>query len=190
MNDYLKYRQDHINKGRPLPEKKKTYINRVSPKRAAKLAEQKKEYELQKKKQGPESTQLIIVTSLDQWFVDRMNENVPVCWECGMEAGWLKTPGYEKIWKACQAHILPKKKSFGFPSIATNPINHMVLFPSWGGHLCGCHGFYDSGWYNATTMKIWSKVLQRFKLLYPLIADNEKKNIPEALLPEIKSIML
>lgn len=115
---------------------------------------------------------------LDQWFQDRMKENEPVCMECGFRADWLLLPEYEKIWKACQAHILPKKKS-QFPSVATNPLNHLVLFPSWGGHLCGCHGFYDSGWYNATTMKVWPKAVEKFQQFKDSIAQKERYKIPE-----------
>lgn len=128
---------------------------------------------------------------LDKWFEERMATSEPVCAECGMRADWLlepqedakKSAAYKLMWRACQAHILPKKKTYGFPSIATNPENHIILFPSWGGHLCGCHGFYDSNWYNASTMKIWPQVLQTMKKkLLPFIAENEKKNIPEQLL--------
>ena len=131
---------------------------------------------------------------LDRWFEERMATSDPVCAECGMRADWLLEPqedlkkaaAYKLMWRACQAHILPKKKVYGFPSIATNQFNHIVLFPSWGGHLCGCHGFYDSNWYNASTMKIWKTVVPIMKeKLLPLIAENEKKNIPEQILNEL-----
>lgn len=117
----------------------------------------------------------------EQWFQDRMRENDPVCWECGFRANWLKLPEYEKIWRACQAHIIPKSKN-QFPSVATHPLNHMVLFPSWGGHLCGHHGEYDSSWFNATTMKVWPKAVERFKQFELSIAHNERRKLPEQLL--------
>lgn len=127
----------------------------------------------------------------DNWFVKGMMENEPVCAECGMAAHWLLEPqidpkkaeAYRLMWRASQAHILPKKKKYGFPSLATNPHNRIILFPSWGGFLCGCHGFYDSNWYNASTMKIWPQIVEIFVTkLYPMIPEHEKKNIPEILL--------
>lgn len=169
MSEFLKKRMQHILDDRPLPEKKVYRLKPVSPKRAAKIAAQKSEL-------GGEPT------DLEKWFTHFMEISEPVCAECGMRADWLKQPGYEKLWQACQAHILPKKKNYGFPSLATNLDNHIVLFPSWGGHLCGCHGFYDSNWYNATTMKIWDKVVKRFnEKLFAKIPEHEKKNIPEQL---------
>lgn len=117
----------------------------------------------------------------EQWFIDRMAENVPVCMNCGMEAAWLLQPEYEKIWRACQAHILPKRKA-QFPSVATHPLNHLILFPVWGGHLCGCHDEYDSGWYNATTMKVWGLAKSKFKQFESAIAPSERRRIPEQLL--------
>lgn len=126
---------------------------------------------------------VIDAKELDKWFGHFMAASKPVCEECGLVAKWLLKPEYEKLWKACQAHILPKKENYGFPSLATNYDNHIVLFPSWGGFLCGCHGLYDSSWYNACKMKIWSKVGRIFvSKLYPVMPDNEKKLLPEQLI--------
>lgn len=173
---YLDERRAYIEAGRPLKTKEKKPIAKKSAKRIAKEKEEKANK---------------MDESLDAWFERKMATSKPVCAECGMEAYWLLEPqedpkkaaAYKLMWRACQAHILPKKKVFGFPSIATHDDNHIVLFPSWGGFLCGCHGFYDSNWYNATTMKIWPLVVETFKTkLYPLIRPNEQKNIPEQLL--------
>jgi hypothetical protein len=99
-----------------------------------------------------------------------------------MEAYWLLKPEYSEIWKACHHHILEKRKTM-FPSMAGNLDNHLVLFPSWGGLLCGCHGWIHSNWYNASTMEIWPELVRIFKeKLHHLIPEKEKKNIPEALL--------
>lgn len=118
----------------------------------------------------------------DAWFDYHMTHNAPKCDECGMEAEWLLLPEYMKLWKACQAHILPKKKSM-FPSLRANLDNHIILFPSFGGKLCGCHGEYDSSWFQASTMNIWPHIVKVFKeKLYRLIPANEHKNIPEQLL--------
>lgn len=152
--------------GAGIPKPKKTkYIPKKS---AKKIAKEKEEKELQK----------INVDTKEQWYDDRMKESLPVCMNCGMEAPWLLQPEYEKIWRACQAHILPKRKT-QFPSVAQHPLNHMVLFPVWGGHLCGCHDEYDSGWYNATTMKVWPIAVHRFKEFESAIDKKEAYRIPE-----------
>lgn len=160
--------------------KKRKPIAKFSEKKLAEIKAQKEN--------GGENT-------LDAWFEWQMANNKPVCEECGMEAYWLLEPqedpkkaeSYRLMWRASQAHILPKKKRFGFKSVSTHRENHMVLFPSWGGHLCGCHGFYDSTWYNASTMKVWGKAKRIFKeTLYPLLPQEEHKNIPDELLSTLK----
>lgn len=167
-SEYDKQRLAHINAGRPLPEKKIYRLRKVSIKLAAKIEAQKG-----------------LVVDPNEFFAYHMKHSVPCCQECGMEASWVLDPMYSKVWRACQAHILPKKKEYGFPSLRDNLENHLVLFPSFGGKLCGCHVFYDSSWYNASTMKIWPFVVQTFIDLYPQIPQNERKNIPEIFLPYI-----
>lgn len=162
-------------------------------KAAAKIPKQKKAYRIpamsEKKKQQIKEDKALLaeakelgkgtgISAQEQWFNDRMAESEPVCMECSFRADWLKLPEYEKVWRACQAHIIPKAKS-QFPSVATHPLNHLVLFPSWGGHLCGCHGFYDSNWFNATTMKVWPKAVEKFKQFESSIAPAERRKIPE-----------
>jgi hypothetical protein len=66
-------------------------------------------------------------------------------------------------------------------------MNHLVLFPVWGGHLCGCHDEFDSGWYNATTMTVWPKAIERFKQFEKSIANSERRRIPEQLLQYINT---
>jgi len=118
---------------------------------------------------------------LEDWFDHHMANAEPVCMNCGNRADWVKQPGYEHIWKACQAHILPKKKG-AFPSLAGNLDNHLVLFPSFGGTLCGCHGWFDSSWYNASTMEVWPKAVDIFKTkLLPLIHPDDRRKLPEQL---------
>lgn len=119
---------------------------------------------------------------LDKWFDYHMAMNGPVCSNCGSVAQWLLAPKYFILWRACQAHILPKRKA-QFPSLATNTDNHIVLFPSWGGWLCGCHDQYDSNWQIASRMNIWPAVVDIFQTkLHALIPESEKKHIPEQLL--------
>ena len=168
---YNQTRLAYINAGRPLKEKPKKLIKKVSDKRQQKINEQR---------------EAASENALDLWFEKGMKECEPVCAECGFRADWLKEEKYKEIWRACQAHILPKRKEYGFTSIAANNDNRIILFPSWGGLLCGHHGYYDSNWYNASTMKIWPKVLEIIKdKLIPCIAEKEYKNIPEIILKHI-----
>jgi hypothetical protein len=166
------------NAGKPRDKK----IYRIPKKSAKKLKQEAEEKELLKaaKEMGKGTG----ISDQEQWFEDRMKESLPVCMNCGMEANWLLQPEYKKIWRACQAHILPKRKA-GFPSVATHPMNHLVLFPVWGGHLCGCHNEYDSSWYNATTMKVWGIAKHRFNEFENSISKNERGRIPEQFLKTI-----
>lgn len=165
MSDYLQYRLGLKNGTVQKPVKEKKPIAKKS---AKKIAEEKEA------KAKP--------SSLNYYFDYHMANAIPKCMNCGFEAAWLKDEKYKKIWKACQAHVLPKRKEYGFPSLAGNLDNHLVLFPSFGGTLCGCHGFFDSSWFNATTMEVWPKAVDIFKKLQPLIPKEERKNIPEQFL--------
>ncbi len=157
----------------------------IAKKSIKKLQQEAQERALMKEaiKLGLDACSMIHSSNQEEWFKARMAENAPVCMNCGMEASWLLQPEYEKIWRACQAHILPKRKT-QFPSVATHPMNHMVLFPVWGGHLCGCHDEYDSGWYNATTMKVWEIAKRRFKEFESAISEKERRKIPEQFLKQ------
>lgn len=154
-----------------VPQRKPFY--RIPPFSKKKLAEMEKALE--------EKTD----AGLDKYFDYHMGKHLPICTNCGMEAPWLKNPQYFILWRACQAHILPKREVHkgGFPSLRCNPDNHIVLFPSWGGWLCGCHTTYDGSWEAASKMNIWPMVVEIFKdKLYPLIPEHEKKNIPDLLI--------
>lgn len=164
----MEQRMDFINAGRPIPDKKVYRLKPMSDKRRAKIEQQKG-----------------VIIDPNEYFAYHMKHSVPVCAECGFEAAFLLDPKYEKVWRACQAHILPKRKTM-FPSLRNNLENHLILFPSFGGLLCGHHGEFDSSWFQASTMKIWPKAVEIFIDLYPQIPQNERKNIPEIFLPYIK----
>ncbi len=57
----------------------------------------------------------------------------------------------------------------------------MVLGTGYSG-LCNCHDEYDAGWERASKMAVWSEVVRRFKILYPLITEKEHQFIPQILL--------
>lgn len=142
-------------------EKKKAY--RLPPKSAKKLAAEKQE----KDQRGDQETEL------QRWYQDIMKNEKAICWETGVIID-KKDP---KGWHGSIAHILPKKL---FPSVSTHPLNYTIL-SMWG----GTHDTYDSSWTSAQKMKVWPKAVERFKLMFKDIADNEKKYIPDCLLKHI-----
>lgn len=115
---------------------------------------------------------------LASWYIAKEKDVAanPFCQEC-------KEPISKKYCRAAVAHCLPKRKEYGFPSLATNPINKLIL-----GAGCGCHSRYDRSWEDAAKMKVWPLAVEIFKQLYHLIPANEKKNIPDLLLQEIEPI--
>jgi len=125
---------------------------------------------------------------LSQWFKERM-DSLPVrCENCKTTNNWLEVHKEEKIgklkWRSCQAHLLPKRH---FRSLQTHPLNGMVLGSGYSG-LCHCHDNYDASWEKASKMYIWDEVVRRFKIMYPLITEEEHRFIPPQLLQEINQI--
>jgi hypothetical protein len=116
------------------------------------------------------------IVALQNFFAECAKEldQHPYCMECG-------TFIPRKYYRSATAHVLPKRKEYGFTSVASNIINKLFL-----GAGCGCHSKYDSDWEAAATMKVWPMAVEIFTKLYPLLKPEEKKNIPEVLLQELK----
>lgn len=114
---------------------------------------------------------------LQQWYKDfgREIEKHPYCREC--ELNGIRTFIPSKFYRAASAHLLAKRKEYGFPSISTHPLNRLVLSAS-----CGHHGLWDRSWEDASSMKIFAEAVPKFIKIYPSIAKSEHKNIPECLL--------
>lgn len=112
------------------------------------------------------------IVNLVSWYNDRKNEFTGRCQECG-----AVIPYYLR--HSSVAHVLPKKKDYGFPSVATHPQNAIELGP---GAVCGCHTKYDNSWLSASKMKIFPLAKEKFKLIEPFIAEEERKRIPEIFL--------
>jgi hypothetical protein len=110
---------------------------------------------------------------LDIWYDARAAQILmkPYDWEDGT---WIAPQDYRNA----TAHVLPKSL---FPSIATHPMNWLLLSPR-----TGAHSKYDSDWVSAQLMKVWPIAVERFKILYPHISKEERRRIPECLLKEIK----
>lgn len=127
------------------------------------------------------------LNSLDAWFKERMKTQPVMCENCGATSIWLENNKEGKgksRWKSCQAHLLPKRH---FESIMKHPLNGMVLGSGFS-MMCNCHDTYDSNWSAASKMKIWDEVVKRFKILYPLITQEEHQFIPDILLQEVNQV--
>jgi len=107
------------------------------------------------------------------WFEDIKRREEPKCWETG---DWIPA----KYMRAARAHILPKKDNIGgFPSVATHPLNYLIL-----SSLNGSHDKTHT-WSKFQTMKVWPLAVERFKKIYPYIAQAERKYLPDCLLQEL-----
>lgn len=151
MSDYLKKRQQFILSGRPLPEKKKYTIPKVSKKRAEKIAEQKTK--------GADS-------EMDLFFAAMRKKMVGVC-QCGCAR---KSSKFEDDhYRASISHIFPKRI---FKSIATHELN-WVERNFWD----GCHSNMDNRsmalWVNFAD---WNDIKERFYILAPLLTEKEKSS--------------
>lgn len=112
-----------------------------------------------------------------QKFFDQAAEIIaynPHCMEC--ELLGVRTFIPQKYYRAATAHVLQKRKEYGFPSIAAHPENFLVL-----GTTCGHHALYDRSWEDAQKMKVFPLALSKMKMLLPLISESEKKNLPDFL---------
>jgi len=85
----------------------------------------------------------------------------PYCWEC---KAWIAPEFY----RHASAHIFPKSENSGFPSVATHPMNYLIL-----GSSCGCHDkthrldlFCKMG--------IWKEAVDRFKEFESCITEKHK----------------
>lgn len=170
--------------GKPKKEKKVYIIPKKSQK---KIAEEKAE----KEERSPDGTEL------QKWYAGIMEREEGRCWETGenidkrnreqVEMDYPNLTGKEVKdkadmirfgWHGSVAHCLPKSD---FPSVATNPLNYMIL-KMWG----GTHGQYDSSWENASKMKVWKHCCKIFNILYPLLTPEEKRKLPDVIIQEIK----
>lgn len=109
---------------------------------------------------------------LAKWFEDGMKDNEKVCENCGKS---LKN--YNKNdWRGSQHHVLEKSL---YPSVATNPINRLIL-----GKWC-CHHVWHQSWEKASQMKIFKKAVDIVRRLFPLLNQDEKRKLPDVLVQEI-----
>lgn len=157
MNDFLKKRQQHILDGRPLPEKKKYVLKKVSDKRAAKIAESKPAEDEETEKQT--------------WFNSRRREMTGTC-QCG--CGMPSSKYEDKFFRSSICHIFPQR---AFKSIQFHPLN-WVERKFWATEtVSACHTNMDNKsmdlWPNYAD---WDDIKEKFWVLSPLLTKNEKAN--------------
>jgi hypothetical protein len=161
---YLEERRNQKIFGKPPKEKKVKYIPRVSKKKAAEILEHKKSGD----------------SKLDEWFEARRKEMKGKCVLCGGKT----EKDNDETYRRSIHHLFDKRKAM-FPSVACHPDNFLeVCF--WGN---SCHQNIHNGtitWELLADSAEWKIIVDKFKKIFPFIAESERKNIPEQLLKEIQ----
>jgi len=107
---------------------------------------------------------------LQRWFQDRHKEMKGFCQHCG----WQTEKG-KSSYKCSIAHILPKAY---FKSVATHPDNWI--------ELCfygkSCHTNFDDHYIDIMELNCFNDVIKKFVRMYPDIAPQERRRIPQVLL--------
>lgn len=159
MSDYLKKRQQESLFGKPPKEDKKYTIPKVSKKRAAEIA-------AEKEARGGADSDLV------RWYKKKQKQLNGECQRCG--AKYDRTNFKYAV--HATAHILDKSK---FLSVAEHPLNFWEANP-----FCGCHQKFDfnSTWEEKIAdPKIGKLIVERFMMIEPDIAEEERKHIPQVL---------
>jgi hypothetical protein len=158
-------------KDRQGAKAKKGYQNRLSRARASKLSSQlhkaqNETYDNKEVKGGAE---------LQRWFQDRRKEMKGICSHCGGKS----CKDSDTYYKFSIAHILPKAY---FKSVATHPLNYIELC-----HFGkSCHDNFDRHMIDIMDLNCFDEVITKFVAMYPSIAPNERRRIPEVLLQYIE----
>lgn len=151
MSDYLRKRMEHINAGRPLPERKVYKLNPVSEKRKQKLKEQAGNMKVNK---------------MDKFFEDARKKMQGIC---GCGCGEKSQKHDDTFYRHCICHIFPKSI---FESIADHPLN-WVERTFWGGHHTN---FDEQGMDRWPMYEDWEIIKNRFHVLAPLLTEEERGN--------------
>ena len=140
-----------------LPKIKKQYI---IPKKSAKRLEQE---------MNADNDELVA------WFKDRRKLMIGKCSHCGNKS--MKEDDTKFHYSI--AHILPKAY---FPSVATHKDNWIEL--CFYGN--SCHTNLDNGSLDLINLNCFDSVIKKFVAIYPSIAKEEKRRIPQVLLNYIE----
>lgn len=109
---------------------------------------------------------------MQRWFENRRKELTGRCANCGNKS----CKDSDEFYRFSICHILPKAY---FPSVKTHESNWIELC-FWGEK--SCHTNLDNRMLDLINMSCWETIVQRFVAMYPYIAENEKKRIPQVLL--------
>lgn len=137
----------------------------IAKKSAKKL---KQEAEEKKGKKDPSAEK-------ERWFQDRRREMVGFCKNCNKPS----FKNNHEYFRYSIAHLLAKRKSM-FPSVATHPENWLEL-------CADCHHNLDNCIIDLSSLACWNEVVVKFQKIYPFIAPEEKKRIPDILLQYINT---
>lgn len=158
LSEYQKSRANHINAGRPEKPKKVYQIPKKSTKKIkAEAAE--------KERLGGDDTELV------KWFKARMKVMGNTCNECGCK---VENKIYQyAIMSIC--HLLAKRETC-CPSVKTHPLNYITLC------VDHHHLFDNSSWEEKEMMGCWETVRDRLIMVYPDVAENERRHFPDSVL--------
>lgn len=160
MRDYDRKRMQHILAGRPIPDKKKTKIKKVSDKTAAK----KKEQEKSNKQRGEEES------VKNRWFNRRRLEMVGVC-QCG--CGSKSSKYQDEHFRNSICHIFPQRL---FPSVQFHHLNWVERAFWTVGKGSSCHTNMDNRSMDKWPMFAdWEDIKAKFYELAPLLSEEERK---------------
>lgn len=151
-----------LKSGLPKQPKPKKPIAKKSAKKLKQEAEEKKG------KKDPSAEK-------ERWFQDRRGEMSGFCKNCNRPS----FKNSNEYFRFSIAHILAKRKSM-FPSVGTHPENWV--------ELCGdCHQNLDNCMIDLLDLSCWDEVITKFVSIYPSIANEERKRIPDVLLQYVKN---
>ena len=98
---------------------------------------------------------------LNVYFASQILQIPPCCEECGDDIRYWR----DKNPRMLVAHILPKRKSGGFPSVATHPLNRVFLCPN-------CHTNMDNkGKEFVEKMKVYPIMIERLQSFYDAVKE-------------------
>lgn len=141
----------------------KPKIRKPIPKKSAKKLKQEAEEKIARKISGG--------GELERWFEARRKEMKGVCSHCGNRTHKHS----DRYYRHSVAHLLPKRL---FKSVATHSENWLELcyFPP------SCHTNFDQNLLDWVQLNCFDEVIRKFVAIYPSIAPNERKYIPDILL--------
>lgn len=113
---------------------------------------------------------------MNMWHDERRKEAKGVCANCGGKT----CKDNDTYYKFSNCHILPKEF---FRSVKTHPLNCIEL--CYFGN--GCHPQMDNKLLDLIDMACWNTIVERFVAMYPDIAINERRRIPQVLLNYIET---